>query len=176
MSLPNWQLLLRDAVSLWRCYISAALLHPHMFPSSPGWVSAIGYSVLVLVHLATQECSGWWTFVCMSNSYTLHICFYSHPCQFLYLLWQAERQSIEAVPQSSQILWNYRKDKVTELPFLHTWYLQCFSEKATQVPETGPPTPEASLLERGKENAYSVEPELHNGCIVELIDFSAHGD
>lgn len=42
--------------------------------------------------------------------------------------------------------------------------------------EKGTPTPEASLLERGKEDAYSVEPELHNGCIVELIDLAAHGD
>lgn len=32
------------------------------------------------------------------------------------------------------------------------------------------------IRKKKKEDAYSVEPELHNGCIVEFIDFSAQGD
>lgn len=140
---------------------------PHMFPWSPGWASAIGYSVLVLVRAATQE---WWTFVCMSNSYTSHICFYSHPCQFLYLLWQAERQSIEA-RRSCETTGKTRSQSFHSC--IPGTYNASQRKPHRYLRQDCPPL---RLLEREKENAYSIEPELHNGCIVELIDFSAHGD
>lgn len=33
-----------------------------------------------------------------------------------------------------------------------------------------------SIREKKKKDTYSVEPELHNGCIIEFINFSAQGD
>lgn len=32
------------------------------------------------------------------------------------------------------------------------------------------------VSQKKKEHAYGVEPELHDGCVVEFIDFSAQGD
>ena len=85
---------------------------------------------------------------------------------------------MEAASQAPQILQSYRKKQGlrTVIPACVVLILW-LAEETTQVHEKltlalcWP-----SIKKEKRKDAYSVEPELHNGCIVEFIDFSAQGD
>lgn len=62
----------------------------------------------------------------------------------------------------------------------HSWLLDPYivihrgNHIGARGPGIGPP--QSPIRKKKKEDAYGIEPELHNGCIVEFIDFSAQGD
>lgn len=61
---------------------------------------------------------------------------------------------------------------MVELSFLLVWTLYYDSQRKPHRAFV----PTRQEKEKKRKDAYSVEPELHDGCIVELIDFSAQGD
>lgn len=78
---------------------------------------------------------------------------------------------MEAASQAPQILQSYRKKQGhrTVIP-------ACVALILWHAEETDADSLWPSIKKERRKGTYSVEPELHNGCIVEFIDFSAQGD
>lgn len=78
---------------------------------------------------------------------------------------------MEAASQAPQILQSYREKQGHWTVIPACVVLMLWLAEETDADSLWP----SIKKEKGK-GTYSVEPELHNGCIVEFIDFSAQGD
>lgn len=109
------------------------------------------------------------------DSYSSHLYF----CQFSLLpfpLFSARRRNADTVEAASQIphiLQNIGKSFHSCLcdPYIVT-------HRGNRVGAREPDLDSlwSSMRKTRKEDAYRVEPELHDGCVVEFIDFPAQGD
>lgn len=83
---------------------------------------------------------------------------------------------MEAASQTPQILQSYRKKqgRRTVIPACVVFMTRKGNHAGAWDPDVGSLWP--SIKKEKRKDAYGVEPEFHNGCIVEFVDFSSQGD